>query len=56
MVEVTSGQTTSVTVRIGGMAAAASPAPAPDGAADGAADGQDEANGVTSQLGSGHGE
>jgi MFS family permease len=59
MVEVTSGETTSVTVRIGGVAAAASPAPAPGGAADGqndVPDGQDEVNGVTSQLGTGHGE
>jgi hypothetical protein len=47
-VEVTSGETTSVTVRIGGVTAPESPA-AP-------ADGNGNGNGVTSQLGTGHGE
>jgi MFS family permease len=47
-VEVTSGETTSVALRVGGMAS-----PAPGRAGDGAPDGLHD---VTSQLGTGHGE
>jgi hypothetical protein len=65
-VEVTSGETTSVTVRIGGVTAPESPAtsagpagpePAADfGAPADAAPADGNGNGVTSQLGTGHGE
>jgi MFS family permease len=63
VVEVTSGETTSVAVRVGGMVAApASPAPGPAPAAEDTPDRTDgdsgvpDQNGVTSQLGTGHGE